>query len=85
MENVNVEITGEQIRAGIEKCMSEAFKSGYSNPVNDAVQKALKEKEGQIHQFVYEIIADALSKPEFKEKLGEIVLSKMIELALNKR
>jgi len=84
MENIKIEITEDQIRNGIEKCISEALKSSYSNPVNDAVNKALKNQDGLIVQLVNDIIANAIATPEFKTKLGEIVLGKMIELALNK-
>jgi phosphopantetheine adenylyltransferase len=84
MTEIQVNVTEEQVRAGIEKCLTEALKSSYSNPVNDAVVKALKEQEGVIKKFVDELIANAIANPEFKTKLGEIVLGKMIELALKK-
>lgn len=85
METIKVNITEEQIQVSVEKCIVEALKSTYNNPVSDAVTKALKEKEGQIAIYVNDIIQSAISNPEFKTRLGEIVLSKMIELALNKR
>lgn len=84
METIQVNVTDEMIKTGIEKCITEALKSTYSNPVNDAVIKALKEQEGVIKKFVDNIISEAISNPEFKSKLGEIVLGKMIELALKK-
>lgn len=69
MENIQVEVTEEQIRAGIEKCITEALKSTYSNPVNDAVSKALKEKEGVIKVFV-----DDMGE-RFAKQMGYPVLS----------
>lgn len=84
MESVQVTITDQQIRDGIEKSISEALKSSYNNPVNDAVNKALKEKEGAIKLLVDEIINSAILNPDFKSKLGDLVLSKMVEFALKK-
>lgn len=85
MEAIQVNVTEEMIRAGIEKSLTEALKSSYSNPVNDAVTAALKEQSGAIKNLVNEVIANAISDPEFKIRMGGLVLEKMIELALNKK
>lgn len=81
---ISITLTEKQIQEGIEACVKKSLESTYNNPINDAVTAALKEKDGIIKTFVNELITEAVSKPEFKSKLADIVLAKMLELALKK-
>lgn len=84
METITVNITDEMIRVGIEKCITEALKNSYSNPVNDAVNASIKESGGAIKKVVDEIIVSAVTSAEFKTKIADIVIAKMVESSLKK-
>ena len=81
METIKIEITEEQIRAGIEKSFSEALKNTYGNPVKDAVEASIKSNEGAIKKIVDEVIVAAITNPEFKTKISDIVIQRMVESA----
>lgn len=64
---------------------NEFIKSSYGNPFKDCIEKCLKEKEGEIKKFIDGIITDTLGNPNFKTQIGEIMLTRMVEAAINKR
>lgn len=84
MENIVIEIGLDKIKAGFEKSAEELFKSSYSNPIQKLLEESIKSKEGQIKLLVDEIIAGVIGTPVFKEKMTEVIMSRMIESALRK-
>jgi hypothetical protein len=84
MENITIEITEEQIRNSFKLGVEKLLKDDYGNPVKKALEEALNSKQGEIKKVVDEIIVSAISDPEFKEKIAQAVISKMVESALRK-
>jgi hypothetical protein len=84
MEAIKVEISEEKLRIGLEKAIDELFKSSYSNPINDILKKCVNEKEGEIKKIIDAIIVQAIGSPDFKTKMSDLVIQRMVESALKK-
>lgn len=84
MTDISINLSEELIRTGIETAMKEALKSSYSNPVSKIVDKALNDQAGEIKKIVDQIIVDAISNPEFKSKMSDMVIQRLVEMALKK-
>jgi hypothetical protein len=84
MENITIEITEEQIRNSFKLGVEKLLKDDYGNPVKKALEEAINSKQGEIKKVVDEIIVSAIRDPEFKEKIAQAVISKMVESALRK-
>lgn len=84
MENLTVEITAEQIDTALRAAFAKSLTDSYDSPVREAVDAAIKEKEGAIKKVVDEIIVEAISNPEFKNRIADVVLAKMVETAIKK-
>lgn len=64
--------------------MTELFKSSYSNPVADLLKQSITEKNSEIKKIIDEIIASSISSPEFKTRMADVVITKMVENSLRK-
>lgn len=85
MENkITIELPMDRIQQAVNDAMENILKSGYGNPVKDCVERAFKEKGGEVEAFVKQVITDSLTKPEFKEKMGEIVIQNLVTSAMKK-
>jgi hypothetical protein len=84
MESIKIEIEAATIKTALEKQFESVLSSSYSNPVRTCIESALKEKDGEIKKIVDEIISQTLNNPEFKTKLSDIVLQRMVDAALKK-
>lgn len=84
MENITISVTQDELQAAVEKAVKYALNTDYDNPVKEAVDKAMKTQSGVISQMVTEIITTAVADPDFKKKLTDVVLAKMVESALKK-
>lgn len=82
METIKIEINLEKLKNVIEHNVESILKNDYSNPVKTAIEAAIKEQDGPIKALVTEVIANAVSNPEFKEKISAAVIARMIEGAL---
>lgn len=72
------ELMIEKLPEMIEK---ELF-DGYSSPIKKAVEQAVTEQEGPLKLLINGILSDLLTKDEFRVKLGEAVLNKVIQQGL---
>lgn len=84
MENITISVTQDELQAAVEKAVKYALTTDYDNPVKETVDKAMKTQSGVISQMVTEIITTAVADPDFKKKLTDVVLAKMVESALKK-
>lgn len=84
MSDIQITITVEKITKILETQLDEVLKSTYSNPVRDLVVSAIKGQEGAIKQVIDEIIVNAISNPEFKTKMSDLVIQRLVESALKK-
>ena len=85
MENVTIE--GSELEKllleSIPKVLKETLTSSYStNPLRAAIEAELKEHEGVIKQFVRSVMADILTKDEFKKKVSDELLMQIIQKGL---
>lgn len=85
METIKVEITEEKIRNAMELSLDKILKSDYDNPVKKAMDAAINDKQGEIKKVVDEIITAAISSPDFKTRIADAVISRMVESALKLR
>jgi hypothetical protein len=83
-ESLKIEISYEKFKAAMLKSVDDIIGSTYSNPIKSMVESAFKDKEGQVKLFVEKIIAETLLTPDFKTKMSEAIMNKMIESALRK-
>ena len=84
MDSITVTIEASTLRDAFERAAQELFKSTYSNPLKDVLEKAVKAQTPQIEKIVNEIIVDAIGKPEFKERMANIVIENLVAAALKK-
>ena len=54
----------------------------YSSPIKKAIEQEISNNQGVINQMVKEIISDIIVNEEFKKKLGEEVIKKIITSSL---
>ncbi len=84
MQEIEVKIGEDKIRLGVETAINELFKSSYSNPIQKILEQSIKEQEGKLKEIIDSIIVDAIGNPEFREKMANIVLQKIVDAALKK-
>lgn len=84
METIKVEITKDQIQKAFELAAAKVLTNDYGNPVREAMEKSIKEKEGEIKKVVDEIIVEAISNADFKERIAQAVIARMVESALKR-
>ena len=85
MENeVVVKISFDKIRIALERAADDMFKTSYGNPISELLKKCIEEKEGDVKKIVNEIIISSINNSDFKTKMGDVVLQKMVEGALKK-
>ena len=83
----NVIIQGNELekllQEAIPKVLKETLTSSYStNPLKSAIEAEIKEQEGIIKQFVRGVMADILTKDEFKKKVSDELLMQIIQKGL---
>ena len=86
MADEKIELKLEDIKKLLEKKLpewfSEKLSDSYDNPLKDAVDEAIKSKEGIIKKLVNEILENVLTDPKFKEELGKKVMSAIVQKGL---
>lgn len=85
MEDITIKITLPQVKAALEQAADNLFKSSYSNPIADLLKKCIEEKESDVKKIVNEIITNSINSPEFKLKMADIIIQKMVEGALKNK
>lgn len=85
MEQFTVTFTPDKIQEALNTTVESILKSSYGNPFKDCIEKALKEKDGEIKKFIDSVITETLSNPNFKTQIGEIMLTNMVQAAMMKR
>lgn len=81
---LTVTVSTEKLQEALSATVDNILKSTYGNPFKDCVEKALKDKDGEIKKFVDETISEVLNMPDFKAKLGEAMMARMVESALKR-
>lgn len=84
MENITVVIPISKLQEVVESNIASILKNDYNNPVRKAIEEAIAEKHGPIKDFVAAVITETLTQPEFKTRMGEIVLQRMVEASMKK-
>lgn len=84
MEEITIKINYNKIQTAFQIAAEKMFESSYSNPVKDLLEKAFKEKEGVLKSIVDGIISEALTSPEFKDKITSAVINNLVNAALRK-
>jgi len=84
MSEITVTIGLDKIQEAFQQASEEIFKNSYSNPVKKLLEQAFSEKEGAVKAIVSEIITEAIGSPDFKTKMGEVIIQKMVEGAIKK-
>lgn len=83
MESYKFEITKEQMQKSITYHLEKELEGGYSsNPIREAVKNAISENKEGIQKLVSDILTESIKDPEFKEKLANVALSRIIEKGL---
>ena len=82
MESIKLEVTEEKLKEALASAVEEVFKSSYRNPMVDMLTNLLKEKENILKEFLNGVITEVISKPEFREKMGDMVMQGIITKSL---
>jgi len=77
-----IKITKERILELVPKYFQQALESDYSNPIRDAVEEAMKEKDGAIKKMVNDVIAEVLTTKEFKEEITKRIITEIVKRGL---
>lgn len=83
-KKIIVELKYDRLQQAVNDAVENILKNSYGNPIKEAVEKAIKEKGNEVEILVKQLIADSLTNPDFKTKLGEVVMGKMFESAFKK-
>ena len=82
----NITIEAKILQDAIETAMPEIIKdrlsSSYSSPLAKVIEEELDNQDGFFRKLISETISKAVNDKEFKERLGEKVLEKIIEKGL---
>lgn len=73
---IEIKLSEERVRRAFENAADNILKSEYGNPIREAMEKSIKEKEGEIKKVVDEIISAAISDPSFKERIANAVINR---------
>ena len=82
--SVKIEIGFDKIKIALEKASDELFKNSYNNPILDLLKKCIEEKGGEVKRIVDEIIIESINSPDFKTKMADVIIQRMVEGALKK-
>jgi len=82
----DITISSELLQVAIEKAMPEIIKdklsSSYSSPLAKVIEEEFSKQDGFFRTLIAETISKAVNDEEFKKRLGEKVLEKIIEKGL---
>ena len=86
MDDINVSgsLIKQKIEESLPKLIEAALSSAYNSPLKEAVDESIKTHEGKIKLFVSEIISTAISDPEFKKRVGDAVIAKVLASGMNR-
>lgn len=70
------------IEESLPKLLVEKLSCNYGNPISTVVDDEIKGITGELRIFVKSILASILTKPEFKEKIADLILAKIIQQGL---
>ena len=77
------EVLKQKITESLPKILDDILGSTYSSPLRDVVKEELEAQQGTIRKLINEVIVQALGDTKFKEQLGQIVLTKIVEKGLH--
>lgn len=66
----------------LPKLIAEKLSSSYGNPISAVIDDEIKGITGELRIFVKAILASVLTNPEFKVKIADIVLAKIVQQGL---
>ena len=86
MEDIIVpgELIKKLIEANLPKLIEEALANKYDSPLKKAVDEAVKSNEGVISKYVNEVVTTAISDTDFKKRVGDAVITKVLTAGLTR-
>ena len=79
---INSEVLEKIIIESLPKLLAEKLSSSYGNPISEVIEAEIKEMSGEIRIFVKSLLANVLTNPEFKGKIADLLLTKIIQQGL---
>jgi len=80
--------SAKMLQDAIEESMPAVIKdklsSSYSSPLAKAIEEELNKQDGVLRALVGQTISKAINDEEFKKRLGDKVLEKIIEKGLSR-
>lgn len=83
-DTIKLEIGFDKIQIALEKAADDLFKNSYDNPIRDILKKSIQEKEGEVKKIVDEIVVSSINSPDFKAKIADVIIQRMVEASLKK-
>lgn len=81
---ISGDVVQKMVETNLPKMLEDALVDKYDSPLKKAVEDSVKEHSGAIKQFVNEIISTAMSDVEFKKRVGDAVIAKVITSGLSR-
>lgn len=70
----------EKIMAAIPWVLEEMFTRTYSNPVREAIESSIKEKNWEIKVFVQSLLWEIINDAWFKDEVKTAIVSKILTI-----
>jgi len=77
-QKISAELIQQKIAENIPKVIDEMFSRSYSNPLRDAIEASVKEKDGEIKQFVHDLLGEIVSDIGFRNEVKNALVAKIL-------
>ena len=78
----NTEQLTEVIQENLPKLLAEKLSSSYGNPISTIIDVEIKEKDGEIRVFIKTLLSEVFTKTEFKQKIADLIIAKILQNGL---
>lgn len=75
---ISAELIKLKISESIPKVIEEMFTRAYSNPLRDAIEATVKEKDWEIKQFVRDLLWEIVSDVGFRNEVKNALVAKIL-------
>lgn len=75
---ISAELIKLKISESIPKVIEEMFTRAYSNPLRDAIEATVREKDWEIKQFVRDLLLEIVSNGGFRDEVKNALVAKIL-------
>lgn len=75
---ISSDLIKQKIAEAIPKAIEEMFSRSYSNPIKDAIEASIKEKDGEIKKFVHDLLSEIVEDVGFRNEVKTALVAKIL-------